>query len=39
LQRRVTVSRIAVYWFFGSRRIDEFTAGSGVMDGRVLILA
>ena len=27
IQRCVIVPPVAVYWFFGSRRIDEFTAG------------
>ena len=37
IQRCVTVPPVAVYWFFGSRYIDEFTTGSGVLDGRDLI--
>ena len=37
IQRCVTVPPVAVYWFFGSRPIDEFTADSGVVDGRRLI--
>jgi hypothetical protein len=33
IQRLFIVPPVAVYRFFGSRHIDEFTAGSGVVDG------
>ena len=39
IQRCVIVSPAAVYWFFCSRHIDEFTTNSGVVDGRRLIRA